>query len=414
MRAATQLASVLMQVCSDHTAGGDDLAGRRQPPTRGQVRAAGPHPGQPRRLLRALGEDLGVPGAAQGAAGGRRPRPRAGVRRGGAPARVVGGRAGRLRRRGAGDASPRARPHPRQPGRAPAQARVRWAARRRVRRPAAADGARPHRRGGPSAHDAERPGAPDRAGVRRPRGRSLPARRLRVPAPARAPDPALPAAPHARRARGGGGAAPAGPLARLQQGARARARRGVALPPARGAPPAPEAVLPTAALRRRADQGRRGPAESRCCAGAAGRPRLPRPERRPATHRGTHRRGHPHGPDPAHPAARHARVVRRRTRSRRRAVRLPSDLRGARCHAVVPPPPARRGRGRPADGAGARDQPVRHRPAPARAPGRRDPRRAGTPRAADPGHDPERDGVRGRTTRRRRRGGQRDPRDPSA
>ena len=47
--------------------------------------------------------------------------------------------------------------------------------------------------------------------VRRPRGRRGAARRLRVPAHPRAPDPALAAAPHPRRARGRGVAAPAGP-----------------------------------------------------------------------------------------------------------------------------------------------------------------------------------------------------------
>ncbi len=52
---------------------------------------------------------------------------------------------------------------------------------------------------------------------------------------------------------------------------------------------------------------------------------------------------HPHGADPAHPAAGHARVVRGRTRPGRRPVRLPQDLRGAGCHAVVPPAAARRG-----------------------------------------------------------------------
>ena len=74
---ATQLAGHLMQVCSDHTAEGTHLAGRRRAAARGQGRAAGAHPGQPPRLLRALGQDLGVPGAAQGPAGGRRPRARA-------------------------------------------------------------------------------------------------------------------------------------------------------------------------------------------------------------------------------------------------------------------------------------------------------------------------------------------------
>ena len=61
---------------------GHHLAGRRQPASRGQVRSARPHPRQPQRLLRALGEDLGVPGTAQGATRRRRPRPRSRVHRG--------------------------------------------------------------------------------------------------------------------------------------------------------------------------------------------------------------------------------------------------------------------------------------------------------------------------------------------
>ena len=91
---------------------GHHLAGRRQPPPRGQVGSAGAHARQPPRLLRAVGEDLGVPGAAQGAAGGGRHGARPGVRRGDRPAGVVGRRARRLRRGGAGDAPPGARPHP--------------------------------------------------------------------------------------------------------------------------------------------------------------------------------------------------------------------------------------------------------------------------------------------------------------
>ena len=45
---------------------GHDLAGRRRPAAGGQERPADPHAGQPPGLLRALGQDLGVPGPAQG------------------------------------------------------------------------------------------------------------------------------------------------------------------------------------------------------------------------------------------------------------------------------------------------------------------------------------------------------------
>ena len=47
---------------------GHHLAGRRGAAARGQGRPADPHPRQPPGLLRAVGEHLGVPGAAQGAA----------------------------------------------------------------------------------------------------------------------------------------------------------------------------------------------------------------------------------------------------------------------------------------------------------------------------------------------------------
>ena len=72
LRAATQLASHLMRICCDHTREGTHLAGRRQPASRGQPGTAGPHAREPPRLLREVGQDLGVPGAAQGPAGGRR------------------------------------------------------------------------------------------------------------------------------------------------------------------------------------------------------------------------------------------------------------------------------------------------------------------------------------------------------
>ena len=96
MQATTALAAAMMRACSDVTAAGHDLAGRRGAATRGPGRSAGAHPGQPRRLLRALGEDLGVPGAAEGATGRRRPRPRRRLRRRGVAAglgRRPGGRA---------------------------------------------------------------------------------------------------------------------------------------------------------------------------------------------------------------------------------------------------------------------------------------------------------------------------------
>ena len=141
-RAATQLASA-----ADAGLPRRGLAGRRRPAARGQGRPAGAHPGQPRGVLRALGADLGVPGAAQGAAGRRRPRPRAGATS--TRSRRWSGRppSARLRRRRAGDAPP---------GRSSTRCRRTAAreiklgagrpARRRVRRPAAAARPRPGRR----------------------------------------------------------------------------------------------------------------------------------------------------------------------------------------------------------------------------------------------------------------------------
>ena len=51
---------------------GCPVPGGPQPPPGRPRRPAGPHPGQPRRVLPALGQDVGVPGAAEGPAGGRR------------------------------------------------------------------------------------------------------------------------------------------------------------------------------------------------------------------------------------------------------------------------------------------------------------------------------------------------------
>ena len=74
LRAATQLAADLMQICSEHTAEGTiwpvDANLRPEGKAGPLVRTLASHRG----LLRAVGQDLGVPGAAQGAAGRRRPR----------------------------------------------------------------------------------------------------------------------------------------------------------------------------------------------------------------------------------------------------------------------------------------------------------------------------------------------------
>ncbi len=135
-------------------------------------------------------------------------------------------------------------------GRATAQAGAGRPARRRVRRPAAAARARPGRRADPGARHAQRAGRADRGRLRRARGRGGPARRLLVPAPARAPHPAAPAATYPCRSRGRGRAAPARPLDGVHPRPGRGAGQGLAAPPARGSPAAREALLPTAARRR--------------------------------------------------------------------------------------------------------------------------------------------------------------------
>ena len=102
----------MMRVCSDHTAEGTIWPVDARC-ARGQGRPAGPHPRQPPRLLRALGQDLGVPGAAQGPAGRRRPASSA-ARTSTMVAPLVWQAAERdgLRRRRAGDAPPGRRAHP--------------------------------------------------------------------------------------------------------------------------------------------------------------------------------------------------------------------------------------------------------------------------------------------------------------
>ena len=88
------------------------LGGRRRAAAGGQGRRAGPHPGRPPGLLRAVGQHLGVPGAAEDAAGRRRPGAGPGVRRGAVADGVAGRRPARLRRRGAGDAPAGGGEHP--------------------------------------------------------------------------------------------------------------------------------------------------------------------------------------------------------------------------------------------------------------------------------------------------------------
>ena len=125
---------------------GGVLRGRRGAAAGGQARSAGADAGLARRLLPALGQDLGVPGADEGAARGRRRGAGRAVHRRADADGVDGVRARGLRARGAGDAPPRRGAGARRGAGPGAQARHRRAARRRVRRAAAAAGARPQRR----------------------------------------------------------------------------------------------------------------------------------------------------------------------------------------------------------------------------------------------------------------------------
>ena len=106
LRTATQLAAGLIRVCSQSTPEGALFPVDPNLRPGGPAGPAGAHPGQPPGLLRALGQDLGVPGAAQGPAGGRRRCARRGVRGRDRAAGLAGAAAGELRRRRAGDAAP--------------------------------------------------------------------------------------------------------------------------------------------------------------------------------------------------------------------------------------------------------------------------------------------------------------------
>src|SRR5580765_5528343 len=93
---------------------------------------------------------------------------------------------------------------------------ARQAGRHRVRRPAAAAGARPYRRGAALARHPGRAGRAGRRRLRRPGRRRRARRRLPVPAPHRAPAPAEPAQPHPHPARGSRRTSQAGPGDEIQ------------------------------------------------------------------------------------------------------------------------------------------------------------------------------------------------------
>ncbi len=181
-------------------------------------------------LLRALGADLGVPGAAQGAPGrGRRASSAHAYVRASSPLVWRAAERAELRRGRAGDAAP---------GRAttsrPAQPTVSssWAgrsARRRVRRPAAAARARPQRPGCAAAARCVRWRRSRRTATSAATTRAALDRGVPLPAHARAPAPAAAAAAHPRAARRRAGPACARPFAwSCPRGAGRGAARGVA------------------------------------------------------------------------------------------------------------------------------------------------------------------------------------------
>ena len=167
--------------------------------------------------------------------------------------------------------------------------------------------------------------------LRRARGRRGAARGLRVPAHARAPDPAAPAAAHPRRARRRGVAAPARPVAWASSRTRSASSTRRWQHHRREVRRLHEKLfyrpLLAAVARIPGDEARLSPEAAER---AARRARLRRPAGRAAPPRGADRRGLADRADPAHAAAGDARVVRRRARPGRRAVRLPPDQRGAR------------------------------------------------------------------------------------
>ena len=375
-RVATQLASVLMQTCSDYTGEGTiwpvDANLRPEGKAGPLVRTLASHRAYYERwaktwefqaLLKArpVAGDLDL--------GGRfldlvEPM-----------VWQVADRDGFVERR-AGDATARARHHPRPRRRARAQARRRRAPRRGVRRPAAAAGARPDRRAGsaPPATLQALDALTARGYVGREDGEALHAayaflrtlehriqlQHLRRTHVVPSDDASL-----RRLGRGMGFAKePAASLDEAWAHHRREVRRlheklfyrplleAVARVPAAGARLTPEAA-----------------------GSAARRPRVRRSRGRPAPSRGADQRGEPDRGDPASAAAGDARVVRRRPRPGRGTVRVPADQREPRLDALVPQDAPRRGSGGRAAGPAARDLALRDRPDRARARGRADARR---------------------------------------
>ena len=306
----------------------------------------------------------------------------AGVRRG-HRARWSGGRGARGLRRGrAGDAPPGRGAHPGRPGRPAAQARPRRPARRRVRGPAAAAGARPHRRVAARGRRPSRRSRRCRGRLRRPRRRGELDRGL--PLPARCSSTGSSCT---------GCAAPTCPADDDAADLRWLARAAGCVPTRAATPSGELQAELRAAHRARCAGCTRSSSTGRCSTRWPGCRASELRAHAPSGARAARALGFldPDG------ALRHMAAL-TAGRSRARAIQrtlLPvlldwfadaadpdagllafrqvSEALGD--HAVVPAAAARRGRGRRAAGPRARHQPVRRRPAPARAGGAADPRR---------------------------------------
>ena len=274
LKTATRLATGLIRACDQVTPEGSLFPVDPNLRPEGRQGTLVRTLGQPPGLLRPVGEDLGVPGAAQGAARGGRPGARQALRGRGRAAGLAGVRAGELRRGRAGDAPPGASTRCRRTWRAASSSSAlagcatssspssccsscTAATDERLRVPATLPRAR----------------RPRRQRLRRPRRRRGPRPGVPVPAPDRAPAPALPAAPHPHAADRPGRAAPPRPRARHRHQTddpeRARGPPDGTLPshPVRGrrAPRRPAGA--TARSRRRRRSPRRGRRPRSGCAG---------------------------------------------------------------------------------------------------------------------------------------------------
>ena len=302
------------------------VGGGREPPARGQVRLARAHPRLVPRLLRPLGEGLGVPGAAQGAAARRRPRAGGALRRRGrarACGRARRARASSNRCSGCGSGSPRTSRPPRwtcSSSSGPADCATSSSrssccsssTARRMPRCASARRSAPSRPSPTAATSAATEAAEFAGDYRFLR---LLEHRLQLVPPA--PHP-----PHAARRRTRSACSRARPgcattasdlvelWRRTQHAVRSLHERLFYRP----------LLSAVAAL-----PGRRL-AHERAGGGATRGDRLHRPGRRAAAHRRAHRRGLAPGRHPAQPAAGHAAVVRRGRRPRLRPADVPPAL----------------------------------------------------------------------------------------